>query len=602
MTPLTTVHGLDRSGVIDETTLLLVERLRAALWVILAGVVFFVIAHLDAPRAAFLPLYALKLAHAVLILGLLAVLRRVTDRRGAIAVALLGMSGTYLLMATGDAIADHLDTTPLLAVVCGMTTAALIPWGVWPQLLTAVLLALATFWMLGMTGRPLSALVDPAASVTAALGVSVYVAYELERYRLGRGRAEAALAERLGLEAMRADLLADVTERSGPREMMQSCAQTLVRHVDAAFARIWTLEEGESVLELQASAGMYTHLDGGHARVPMGELKIGRIAAERRPHLTNAVLEDPHVSDPAWARREGMVAFAGYPLLVENRLLGVVALFARHRLSEITIDALGSVAQTIAFGIDRVRAEEARAHLLEELERANRLKSEFVSTMSHELRTPLNVILGFSQMARDADVSGEERGDCLARIEVAGADLLGLIESTLEIGKIEAGRDEARLEAVAFGRWWAELGEACTRLPRSAAVSLLWIGDVPPISVVTDPRKLTVVIRNLVGNALKFTERGWVRAEVRFDPCNVVLSVSDTGIGIRPEDHRTIFEMFRQADQSDTRRFGGTGLGLYIVRRFVQQLGGTIELESAPGCGSTFTVRLPGSQGSRAAA
>jgi signal transduction histidine kinase len=602
MTPATPLRVLDRPCVADEATPLLIERVRAALWVILAGGVLFALAHLDAAPTAFLPLYVFKLFHVVLILGLLAALRRVTSRRGAIAVALLGVSGTYAFMAVGDAIADHLETTPLLAVVCGMTTAALLPWGVWPQLLTATLMGIANLWMLGLSGRPLGALVDPAASVTAALGVSVYIAYEFQRYRLARAQAEAALGERARLEALRADLLVDLSEKANPRAIMQAFAETLVRHLDAAFARIWTLNEDESVLDLQASAGIYTHLDGGHARVPAGAFEIGRIAAERRPHLTNAVPEDPHVSDRAWARREGMVAFAGYPLLVEDRLLGVVAVFARHQLSETTLEALASVAQTIAFGIDRARAEEARAHLLEELERANRLKSEFVSTMSHELRTPLNVILGFSQMARDANLSGEEREDCLARIEVAGAELLGLIESTLEIGKIEAGRDEVRLEAVPLLPWWADLGQACARLPRSAAVSLQWKADVAPVSLVTDSRKLTVVIRNLVGNALKFTERGWVRAELRLDSRTLILSVSDTGIGIRPEDHRAIFEMFRQADQSDTRRFGGTGLGLYIVRRFIQQLGGTIELESAPGSGSTFTVRLPGPEGSRVAA
>jgi len=115
---------------------------------------------------------------------------------------------------------------------------------------------------------------------------------------------------------------------------------------------------------------------------------------------------------------------------------------------------------------------------------------------------------------------------------------------------------------------------------------------------VTDPRKLLVVVRNLVGNALKFTERGSVRAEVRLEADTVILRVADTGIGIRREDQETIFDMFRQADGSDTRRFGGSGLGLYIVRRFVQQLGGTIALESAPGQGSVFTVALPGSAAS----
>src|SRR5262249_52445387 len=116
----------------------------------------------------------------------------------------------------------------------------------------------------------------------------------------------------------RVALLADVgaalaEHQASMQSMLQKSAEALVRHLDAAFARIWTLNPKESLLELQASAGMYTHLDGRHSRVPVGELKIGLNAKERQPHLTNDVLNDPRISDPEWAREEGMVAFAGYP-------------------------------------------------------------------------------------------------------------------------------------------------------------------------------------------------------------------------------------------------------------------------------------------------
>jgi signal transduction histidine kinase len=124
-------------------------------------------------------------------------------------------------------------------------------------------------------------------------------------------------------------------------------------------------------------------------------------------------------------------------------------------------------------------------------------------------------------------------------------------------------------------------------------VRLEWSATAPAISMVTDPRKLATALRNLVSNALKFTEEGRVRAEVARAGDRVEFRVADTGIGIRPEDHAAVFEMFRQADGSDSRRYGGSGLGLYIVRRFVHQLGGTVGLDSAPGRGSVFTVTLP---------
>jgi signal transduction histidine kinase len=140
---------------------------------------------------------------------------------------------------------------------------------------------------------------------------------------------------------------------------------------------------------------------------------------------------------------------------------------------------------------------------------------------------------------------------------------------------------------------WTQLERICASLPHDAAVTVVWGADVPDVSLVTDPRKLTIVLRNLVGNALKFTSQGVVRVDVRADDERIAITVEDTGIGIRSEDCEGVFEMFRQADGSDSRRYGGTGLGLYIVRRFVTQLGGTISLSSVYGEGSTFTVSLP---------
>ncbi|MCW5890427.1 MAG: PAS domain S-box protein [bacterium] len=232
------------------------------------------------------------------------------------------------------------------------------------------------------------------------------------------------------------------------------------------------------------------------------------------------------------------------------------------------------------------------ARLVAELEQASRLKSEFVSTMSHELRTPLNVILGYAEMGRDRSI-GLDLDDTLSRIEASGRDLLGLIESTLEIGKIEAGRDQVRVEMVPLPAFWAQLGDGCGRLPRKPGVAFDWAKSVPDVVLRTDPRKLVVVVRNLVGNALKFTEQGAVRVTLEATPQGLALRVADTGIGIAPADQQAVFEMFRQVDGSDTRRFGGTGLGLYIVRRFVEQLGGTIVVESALGAGTTFLVTLP---------
>src|SRR4030095_3543797 len=160
--------------------------------------------------------------------------------------------------------------------------------------------------------------------------------------------------------ALRADVSAALAERKESlQSMLQKSAEALVRHLGVTFARIWILNPKESLLELQASAGLYTHLNGRHSRVPVGELKIGLIAKERQPHLTNDVANDPRIGDPEWAREQELVAFAGYPLLVEDRVVGVMAMFARHPLTEDTIETIATVAAPIAQGIERKRAEGA---------------------------------------------------------------------------------------------------------------------------------------------------------------------------------------------------------------------------------------------------
>ena len=182
-----------------------------------------------------------------------------------------------------------------------------------------------------------------------------------------RKRAEDALVRQAGV---RADVSVAFSKPIDLGQILHGCTEGIVRHLDAAFARIWTLSEDESVLELQASAGMYTRLDGSYSRIPVGELKVGLIAREKQPHFTNDVMNDPRVHDKRWAQDNGMVAFAGYPLLVENRLIGVVALFARRTLSESILDTLASVADTIAQGIERKRAEEALRSALDEIQKS----------------------------------------------------------------------------------------------------------------------------------------------------------------------------------------------------------------------------------------
>ena len=179
-----------------------------------------------------------------------------------------------------------------------------------------------------------------------------------------RKRAEELIRERACLTGMMAHVRMALTQRGSLQEILQLCAEAMVKQLNAALVRIWTASSQQDALELQASAGMYTHRDGPHARVPVGKFSVGLIAQERKPHLTNQVIGDPRVHDQKWARKKGMVAFAGHPLIFRGEVCGVMVLFARKPLSDSTIAALESVANQIAMGIEHKRAELAQARLV----------------------------------------------------------------------------------------------------------------------------------------------------------------------------------------------------------------------------------------------
>jgi len=304
--------------------------------------------------------------------------------------------------------------------------------------------------------------------------------------------------------------------------------------------------------------------------------------------------------------REAVVVLPGAELggaidaFASSEIVGLVALPAGGALGGVVVVAAsrgaleGSEKRLLAHGTAQIASIAlANARPLEGLQRASRLKSEFVSTMSHELRTPLNVILGNAEMAADDDVGPADRQRCLAGIERAGRELLELVEETLEIGRLDAGRSTTTLVEIALPDLRRELQASCAGLAPPGGVHLSWGPEPAGTVIATDVKKLATIVKNLVGNALKFTARGSVAVAIEAADGGFVLRVTDTGIGIPPDKHAEVFEMFRQLDGSDSRAYRGTGLGLYIVRRLAEELGGTVALSSAIGRGSTFTVTLP---------
>lgn len=283
--------------------------------------------------------------------------------------------------------------------------------------------------------------------------------------------------------------------------------------------------------------------------------------------------------------------FAAIPLLRGGQVRGALVIAFADRG-----DSPSAAETRIAQGIAQLASlalENAR--LVDELDRANQLKSEFVATMSHELRTPLNVIMGYDTLLRDGAMGelNQEQTQTLERIHENALQLLTLVTATLDMSRLEAGQVHVDVNQVDLRKVMAELEAQMREAGSKTGVHFTWTVDENVPTMQTDIIKLKVILTNLVSNALKFTPAGKVTAAARIDGEFVDIEVADTGIGIAVSAQEAIFEPFRQGDRSIGARYGGVGLGLYITRRLVEILGGTIAVESREGSGSTFRVRLP---------
>jgi PAS domain S-box-containing protein len=311
------------------------------------------------------------------------------------------------------------------------------------------------------------------------------------------------------------------------------------------------------------------------------------------------------LGDPLTGRPLPVEAVAGTILSEQGELMWVVTIL--HDLTEAIEKArLYEQLKQASVELER-KVQEATAELAEqnellrrqhiELEQASALKSQFLANMSHEFRTPLNAILGYTHMLLN-NVTGqvtEPQRKSLTRIDSNSRHLLALINDILDITRIEAGRMPLNATSFGIGELFEEVqAELEPIIKRSnLTVTTRVRGAVPTVR--SDRQKVKQIVLNLLSNALKFTPAGSVTMTASYDAGDrqVVIAVRDTGVGIPSDDQAKVFEDFRQLDSSPARGYGGTGLGLSICRRLANILGGTIELQSVPGKGSTFTLRLP---------
>ncbi len=292
---------------------------------------------------------------------------------------------------------------------------------------------------------------------------------------------------------------------------------------------------------------------------------------------------------PIYARYNARTQFAA-PMVHGGKLIGGLHLFFHQRVTQISARErriLEGIAAQAAVAVDNAR-------LIDDLRRASQLKSDFLGTMSHELRTPLAAILGYADLMRDAvlgSVSVEQQ-QALERVLINGRGLLDLIDIVLDVNRLESGRLLADKSSFSVAELIAELQQEDMRLV-APNIGMIWGSVSADLVLHSDRSKLKVVLRSLINNALKFTREGHVTLQVLPRGNELLFRVSDTGIGIAQDKHAMIFDMFTQVETARQNSRSGVGLGLYLVRRYTELLGGEISLESTPGQGSTFSVELP---------
>ncbi len=332
----------------------------------------------------------------------------------------------------------------------------------------------------------------------------------------------------------------------------------------------------------------------------------------RAPVRINNVRTDPRNKDLNFFTKHGLVSYLGVPLIIKDEVLGVISFYTKeeHEFSNEEVEFLTTLAGQAAIAIHNSQVYQEMVSLAAQLSRSNKVKDEFLSVMSHEFRTPLNVVMGYTGMMRDG-LLGEinpEQEKALEKVISRARDQLTMISGILQATQIEAEGIKMEKREVSLKDFLDDLKSSYS-IPLGKELALVWDYPANLPAIHTDGEKLKHVLQNLINNAVKFTERGRVTVSARsFNGSGesrrqeaegdgrkgaVEFKVADTGIGIAKEFFPLIFDRFRQVDSSETRRYGGVGIGLYVAKKFTELIGGEIEVESEPGKGSTFTVTIP---------
>ena len=353
------------------------------------------------------------------------------------------------------------------------------------------------------------------------------------------------------------------------RRTLQACTDAIVDNLDALLARIWTLKQGQAILSLRASAGLYTTLEGMYSRIAVGHCNIGIIAETRIPHLTNAALGDPSL-DQDWVRQEGVVAFAGYPLVVDDRVVGVIAMFARFPMAPETLETIGSIAGVIAQGIERRRSEKA-------LRKA--IKANHEAVVGERTRIAREMHDGLLQNV--TGIALQLRA-VLPRVRSAPDEAATVLEGIL--GLAERTTTEARLAVVGM-RHFTERGDLVDALQGTAERALEGSSIGLAVKVRGGRRAMSSrvcdaaasIVQHAITNVLRHAHAERVQLALDFGTRKLRISIRDDGRGFSP-DHPTN---------------GATHFGLLGMRERAREIGAEVRVQSAPERGTTVSILVP---------
>ncbi|MGH7483225.1 MAG: ATP-binding protein [Longimicrobiales bacterium] len=405
-------------------------------------------------------------------------------------------------------------------------------------------------------------------------------------FAIARVRADEALRRRENEAAFLATAGRDLSDSLDVRDTVRSVARIAVRNL-AARAAVYSFADDR--LQQIAAA---SRTDESEQAARIGGL-LGDEPLDRTTPVWRAVLEQrPIVVDAVSTDTVGTIERGvAIPLIARGRTIGALVLVSGPELPAHEPENVALAVELAA----RAALALDNALLYQDVERANRSKTQFIATMSHELRTPLNAIVGYADLLEHSiggRLSDTQRGH-VQRVTACATHLRSIIEEALVFARAEAGRENVEIELLDVGQLAVEA--AALLEPSIAARGLRFELQRPEraVRVRADARRLRQVLVNLLSNSLKFTDRGRIGVQIVAEREVARIVVSDTGAGIAAEDLDRIFEPFTQVDQSVERRATGSGLGLAVSRRYVELMGGTITVASEPGRGSEFTIRLP---------